>query len=99
MQKSTVSLDRFARAIAADRNFEAAATSYIESFASWRRTLGGFNKVISSNARRRITNNILSLHFGNATDNPDDGATFERLLAYSHPNTVDGENCGPRVLR
>jgi hypothetical protein len=99
MTKPTVSFDRFAGAIAADRNFDAAATSYVESFVSWRRHLGGFNKVISSNARRRITKNILRLHFGNATDNPDDGATFERLLAHSNGHAVEGENCGPRVLR
>jgi hypothetical protein len=100
MRKSTDSLDRYARAIAADRNFDAAATSYIEAFVNWRRTLGGFNKVISSGARRRILKNILYLHFSNATDNPDDGATFERLLNQS--NSPDGEgrdNCGPRVLR
>jgi len=100
MRKSTDSLDRYARAIAADRNFDAAATSYIEAFVNWRRTLGGFNKVISSGARRRILKSILYLHFSNATDNPDDGATFERLLNQSNPQEGEGrENCGPRVLR
>lgn len=100
MRKSTDSLDRYARAIAADRNFDAAATSYIEAFVNWRRTLGGFNKVISSGARRRILKSILYLHFSNATDNPDDGATFERLLNQSNPQEGEGrDNCGPRVLR
>jgi hypothetical protein len=100
MRKSTDSLDRYARAIAADRNFDAAAASYIEAFVSWRRGLGGFNKVISSGTRRRILKSILYLHFSNATDNPDDGATFERLLTQSKPQQCEGrENCGPRVLR
>ena len=100
MRKSTNSLDSYARSIAADRNFDAAATSYIEAFVSWRRGLAGFNKVISSGARRRILKSILYLHFSNATDNPDDGATFERLLSQSNPQQGDGrENCGPRVLR
>jgi len=98
MAKSTDVYDRFARAVATDRNFEAAATSYIEAFVNWRRSLSGFNKVISSGARLRIMKSILCLHFGNATDNPDDGATFERLLTLSNPG--DGaETCGPRVLR
>lgn len=100
MRKSTDSLDRYARAIAADRNFDAASTSYIEAFVNWRRTLGGFNKVISSGTRRRILKSILYLHFSNATDNPDDGATFERLLTQSNPQQGEArENCGPRVLR
>ncbi len=98
MPKPTDTSDRFARAIAADRNFDAAATSYIEAYVTWRRTLNGFNKVISSSARRRILKSILSLHFANATDNPDNGATFERLLHLSNP--CAGEpSCGPRVLR
>jgi hypothetical protein len=100
MRKSNDSLDSYARSIAADGNFEAAAASYIEAFVNWRRGLGGFNKVISSGARRRILKSILYLHFSNATDNPDDGATFERLLGQSNPQQVDArENCGPRVLR
>jgi hypothetical protein len=41
---------------------------------------------------------ILSLHFANATDNPDNGATFERLLSQSNPCNR-AQNCGPRVLR
>lgn len=97
MLKSPDSLDRFARAIAADRNFDAAAASYLEAFVTWRRGLGGFNKVVASGARRRIMKTILRLHFSNATDNPDDGATFERLL--NHSNLNGCENCGPRVLR
>ena len=100
MRKSTDSIDRYARAIAADRNFDAAATSYVEAFVNSRRALGGFNKVISSGARRRILKSVLYLHFSNATDNPDDGATFERLLSQSNPQDGEGrENCGPRVLR
>ena len=100
MPQSTPTFDLFARSIAADRNFDAAATGYIETFVSWRRALAGFNKVISSNARRRIMRSILSLHFGNVTDNPDDGATFERLLSRSNPGAGDGvDGCGPRVLR
>ena len=100
MRKATDSLDRYARAIGADHNFDAAATSHIEAFVNWRRTLGGFNKVISSGARRRILKSILYLHFCNATDNPDDGATFERLLSQSNLQYGEGsENCGPRVLR
>lgn len=95
MPKTSEPNDRLVRAIATDPNFEAAATSYLEAFVSWRRGLGGFNKVISSGARRRIMKSILSLHFGNATENPDDGATFERLLNQS--SRV--EACGPRVLR
>ena len=98
MSKSTDVYDRFARAVAADRNFEAAATSYLEAFVNWRRTLGGFNKVVSSGARQRIMKSILCLHFGNATENPDDGATFERLLGLSNPADRE-ETCGPRVLR
>ena len=100
MRKSIPSLDSYARTIAADRNFDAAAANYIEIFVDWRRTLGGFNKVISSEARRRILKSILYLHFSNATDNPDDGATFERLLAQSNPHQGEGGgSCGPRVLR
>jgi hypothetical protein len=98
MSKTTDATDRFARAILTDRHFDAAATSYLEAFVSWRRGLGNFNKVVSSGARQRIMKNILCLHFGNATDNPDDGATFERLLNQSNRD----ENCvacGPRVLR
>jgi len=98
MPKSTDPIDRFARAITADRNFDAATTSYIEAYVNWRRALGGFNKVVSSSARRRIMKNILSLHFGNATDNPDDGATFERLLTQAN-SCERGDGCGPRVLR
>jgi hypothetical protein len=100
MPQSTPTFDLFARSIAADRNFDAAATGYIETFVSWRRALAGFNKVISSNARRRIMRSILSLHFGNVTDNPDDGATFERLLSRSNPGADESlDGCGPRVLR
>jgi len=98
MFKSIEGYDRFARAIAADRNFDAAITSYLESFVNFRRTLGGFNKVVSSGARQRILKSILCLHFGNATENPDDGATFERLLSLSNPADRE-ETCGPRVLR
>jgi hypothetical protein len=98
MSKSTEVYDRFARAVAADRNFEPAATSYLEAFVNWRRTLSGFNKVVSSGARQRIMKSILCLHFGNATENPDDGATFERLLSLSNP-ADRAETCGPRVLR
>ena len=98
MSKSTDVFDRFARAVAADRNFEAAATSYLEAFVNWRRTLSGFNKVVSSGARQRIMKSILCLHFGNATENPDDGATFERLLGLSNP-ADRAATCGPRVLR
>ncbi len=83
MPQTSDANDRFVRAIAADRNFDAAVTSYLEAFVAWRRGLGGFNKVISSGARRRIMKSILCLHFGNATENPDDGATFERLLNQS----------------
>jgi hypothetical protein len=90
--------DRFASAIAADPNFDHAVVSYIESLVAWRRGLGGFNKVVSCGARQRIMKSVLRLHYGNATDNPDDGATFERLLALANP--VDGsDTCGPRVLR
>ena len=100
MLQSTDSLERFARAIAADRHFDTAAISYIESYVAWRRSLGGFNKVISSNARRRILRSILCLHFGNVTDNPDEGATFERLLSRSNVRNDQGvDGCGPRVLR
>jgi hypothetical protein len=102
MPKPTDSLDRYVRAISADRNFDAAAASYMESVVNWRRSLGNFNKVISSGARRRILKNVLYLHFGNATDNPDDGATFERLLNRSNPHHQEGageDSCGPRVLR
>jgi hypothetical protein len=100
MSQSTDSLERLVRAIAADRNFEGAATGFIESYVAWRRTRGGYNKVISSNARRRIMRTILCLHFGNVADNPDDGATFERLLTRSNANIDDGlDGCGPRVLR
>ena len=100
MPQSTPTFDLFARSIAADRNFDAAATGYIETFVSWRRALAGFNKVISSNARRRIMRSILSLHFGNVTENPDDGATFERLLSRSNPGADESlDGCGPRVLR
>jgi hypothetical protein len=95
MSKTFDANDRFVRAISADRNFDAAVTSYLEAFVTWRRGLGGYNKVISSGARRRIMKSILCLHFGNATENPDDGATFERLLNQS--SRV--EACGPRVLR
>ncbi len=100
MPQSTESYERFARAIATDRNFDAAAATFIESYVAWRRTRGGFNKVISSSARRRIMRSILSLHYGNVTDNPDEGATFERLLSRSNANADCGvEGCGPRVLR
>jgi hypothetical protein len=100
MPPSTDSFERSARAIAADCKFDAAAISFIESYVTWRRTRGGFNKVISSTARRRIMRTILNLHYSNATDNPDDGATFERLLSRSNANVDAGcEGCGPRVLR
>ena len=90
--------DRFARAIAADPHFDAAMVSYVESMVNWRRSLGGFNKVVSCGARQLIMKSVLRLHFGNASDNPDDGATFERLLSLANP--CDGDNaCGPRVLR
>ena len=90
--------DRFACAIAADPHFDAAVVSYVDSMVAWRRGLGGFNKVVSCGARQRIMKSVLRLHYGNATDNPDDGATFERLLALANPS--DGEEtCGPRVLR
>ena len=98
MSKIIDATDRLARAIAADRHFDSAATSYLEAYVSWRRTLNGFNKVVSSGARQRIMKSILCLHFGNATDNPDDGATFERLLGQSNQDTGCA-SCGPRVLR
>lgn len=98
MRKLTDANDRLARAIAADRHFEPAATSFLEAYVTWRKGLGGFNKVVSSEARRRIMKSILALHFANATDNPDDGATFERLLVLSNSTDRD-ETCGPRVLR
>jgi hypothetical protein len=98
MSQMTDIADRSARAIAADRNFDAAVTSYIEGFVTWRRTLGDFNKVVSSSARQRIMKNILRLHFGNTSSNPDNGATFERLLCQSNPDKA-WSACGPRVLR
>ncbi len=100
MPPSTDSAERLARSIAADSHFDTAVASFIESYVGWRRTMGGYNKVISSNARRRVMRNILRLHFGNVTDNPDDGATFERLLGRSDACVDDSAGgCGPRVLR
>jgi len=90
--------DHFASAIAADPHFDAAVVSYVEALVAWRRGLGNFNKVVSCGARQRIMKSVLRLHYGNATDNPDDGATFERLLNLANPE--DGsDTCGPRVLR
>jgi hypothetical protein len=100
MNQSTDPFELHARRIAADRNFEAAAASYVESYLAWRRSPSGFNRVVSSSARRRIMRSILRLHFGNATENPDDGATFERLLALCNDHAgASGDGCGPRVLR
>jgi len=90
--------DRFARAITVDPHFDSAVVSYIEAMVSWRRGLGNFNKVVSCGARQRIMKSVLRLHFGNATENPDDGATFERLLSLANPRE-GGDSCGPRVLR
>ena len=90
--------DRFAGAIAVDKHFDAAVVSYVEALVAWRRGLGGYNKVVACGARQRIMKSVLRLHFSNATENPDDGATFERLLALANPKDCD-ENCGPRVLR
>ena len=90
--------ERYALAVLADRNFDAAAASYIEGFVSWRRTLGAFNKVACSSARRRVLKNILRLHFSNTGNNPDRGATFERLLRHSNPDPKR-PLFGPRVLR
>ncbi len=93
-------LESQARSIEADRNFEAASGSFVESYVAWRRTRGGYNKVISSSARHRIMRCVLNLHYGNVTDNPDDGATFERLLALCNAHCREAEDgCGPRVLR
>ncbi len=90
--------DSFARAVGADPHFDAAVVSYIEALVAWRRGLGNFNKVVSCGARQRIMKSVLRLHYSNSTDNPDDGATFERLLSITNPG--DGsEACGPRVLR
>lgn len=97
MSQSAEVIDRFAQAIAVDRHFDAAVVSYIEALVVWRRGLGNYNKVVACSARHRIMKSVLRLHFGNATDNPDDGATFERLLALA--NLSDDESCGPRVLR
>ncbi len=98
MSHSAEVIDRFAQAIAVDRHFDAAVVSYIEALVAWRRGLGGYNKVVACSARHRIMKSVLRLHFSNATDNPDDGATFERLLALANLSEGD-EGCGPRVLR
>jgi hypothetical protein len=98
MTSSDEVIDRSASAIAADPHFDAAVVSYVEAMVAWRRGLGNFNKVVSCGARQRIMKSVLRLHYSNAGDNPDDGATFERLLALANPGD-GGETCGPRVLR
>ncbi len=95
MSKPSQIIDRASREIAADSNFDAAVSAYLEGVVAWRRRLAGYNKVIASGARQHITKNLLLLHFSNATDNPDNGATFERLLARCNMRDA----CGPRVLR
>lgn len=90
--------DRLALSLASDPNFDAAVISYVEAMVTWRRGLGGYNKVVSCGARQRIMKSVLRLHFGNTSENPDDGATFERLLTLANPND-DEAACGPRVLR
>src|ERR1700709_2769105 len=95
MFKPSQILERASREIAADVNFDAAMTAYLEGVVAWRRRLAGYNKVIASGARQHIMKNMLLLHFSNATDNPDNGATFERLLARCNMRDA----CGPRVLR
>ena len=95
VNSTPIGAEAFVRTIANHPHFDSAALIYLEAFVSWRRGLGGFNKVVCSAARQRIMRSILTLHFGNATENPDDGATFERLLNRA---TV-GVPCGPRVLR
>jgi hypothetical protein len=89
------SLRLTANAVAADRNFGGAVTSYIEAFVTWHRSLGNFNRLVSSIPRRRIMKSILCLHFGDVAGNPDNGATFERLL----DEVVRERICGHRMLR
>lgn len=89
------SLRATANAIAADRNFSGAVTSYLEAFVVWHRSLGGFNRLISSIPRRRIMKSILCLHFGDVAGAPDSAATFERVLN----EVTRDKTCGPRMLR
>jgi hypothetical protein len=84
-----------ANAIAADRNFGGAVTSYLEAFVTWHRSLGNFNRLVSSIPRRRIMQRILCRHFGEVAGNPDNGATFERLLN----EVIRERTCGHRMLR
>jgi hypothetical protein len=93
--KKDESLRLMANAIAADGNFGGAVTSYLQAFVTWHRSLGNFNRLVSSIPRRRIMKSILRLHFDDVAGNPDNGATFERVL-----NEVIRERiCGHRMLR
>ena len=62
--------------IAADPNFGTASAAYIQAYVAWRRTLRQFNKIISSELRRRLMKSILYLHFSNRTSEPNRGATL-----------------------
>jgi hypothetical protein len=89
------SLGSIAIGIRRHEHFEEAIKHHVENLLKWRCSLGGFNKVISSHARNFIMNSVLYLHFQARPDDPDEGATYERLLKFC----VDRGFCGPRVLR
>lgn len=89
------SLGDIAVGIRHHEQFDKAMKMHVESTLRWRCGLRGFNKVISSHARNFVMNSILYLHYQARPDDPDAGATFERLLKYC----LDRGFCGPRVLR
>ena len=88
-------LDAISEAIYNAKEFPHAASHYVSTALAWRKTLGAFNNVISTYARREIIRNILFLHYKNPHGNPDDGASFERLLNIC----LQRDLCGSRVLR
>jgi hypothetical protein len=88
-------LEPIAIGIRRHEHFDRAVRMHVGGLLAWRGGLGGYNKVISSHARNFIMNSILYLHFQARPDDPDEGATYERLLKLC----VDRGFCGPRVLR
>ena len=66
--------------IISDQTFDIAAAHYITNFVNWQKTHKDFSIFVSSSIHQRIMNNILRLYLSNTSENPDGGATPERLL-------------------
>ena len=74
--------------------FDHAASHYLTHILIWRRQMGVFNRVATTSGLHTM-GYVLFLYFANTTGNPENGATYSRLLDICEQRG----NCGSRALR